>query len=161
MKQRLINNSNFPDGHARADRGADEAQADVREAPQAARAGRAHPNLQDPRIFSAVICCAQLLARLYAIDKTTTLSDPATTTAILFLILYKRGYKTAIAVAILLHTDAIATALSVGNVLILFLKPCDVYTFAVIASILVRMFIVNLRVTFNVLLSFCSDTISF
>lgn len=114
-----------------------------------------------------MICCTPLPARPYeAIDHTTITTlyflimcehEPVASGAAfgLFLILYKKSLRTVVAVAVLLFSmDACAAAASLGYVLILFYKPCDVYTVAVIASVLIELFIVTVRlVVFNVLLS--------
>lgn len=156
-----------PDGHAGADRRADEAQADdAGEAPQAARAhAHAHADLSHPRIFSTVICCTQLLVLSQAINKNTATilylfiikhHDVHIVPAALavFIPLYKNNLSSVILAAAILLRNTIGVAAFLGYSIILFLKPCDVYTFAVIVSVLIRLFIVTVRVIFNVLLSF-------
>ena len=158
----------IPDGHARAHRRTDETQAHhAREAKEASRTASTRlQSLSTPRIFSPVICCTPLLVRLYeAIDHSTISTlyliiikyyHPTTLPAAysLFLILlYKNLSKLIAATAILAYrTDMAAITEFLGYFLILFYKPCDVYTIAVIVSFIVRLFIVSLRLFFNVLL---------
>lgn len=146
------------DGHARADRRANEAQTDEPgEEKEAPRAARAHQGLQDPRIFSTVICCTQLLVHLSpAINRNTA------TILYLFIIkhhdenifpaalsvltpLYKDNLSFAAFAVAILATDAFSLVAFVSFSVILFFKPCDVYTFAVIVSVLFRLFIVSVR----------------
>ena len=168
MSKILLNNPlNVTDGHAGAHRRADETQADhARETKEASRTASTHQNLSTPRIFSPVICCTPLLVRLYeAIDHSTISTlyliiikyyHPSTLPAAysLFLILlYKNLSKFIAATAILAYrTDACAITEFLGYFLILFSKPCDFYTIAVIVSFVLRLFIVSLRLFFNVLL---------
>lgn len=159
----------FPDGHAGTHRRADETQADhAGEAKEAPGTASTHQNLSTPRIFSPVICCIPLLVRLYEAIDHSTISTlylviikyyyPSTLPAAysLFLILLYKNLslsKFIAATAISIHrTDAFAITEFLGYFLILFYKPCDVYTIAVIVSFVVRLFIVSLRLIFNVLL---------
>lgn len=174
IKKKLLLNNGFdiPDGHARAHRRADETQADhARETKEAPRtAATCFQSFATPWIFSPVICCTTLLVRLYrAIDHSTISTlyliiikyyHPSTLPAAysLFLILlYKNLSKLIAATAILAYRLDVATITEfLGYFLILFYKPCDVYTIAVIVSFLVMLFIVSLRLIFNVLLCLLS-----
>lgn len=157
----------FSDGHAGADRRADETQADhAGEAQEASGTAAAHQDLATPWIFSPVICCTPLLVRLCeAVDHTTistlyliiikyyhTTTLPAAYSLFLIL-LYKNLSKLLVATAIMIYrTDAFAITEFLGYVLILFYKPCDFYTIAVIVSIVVRLVLISLQLLFNVLL---------
>lgn len=80
--------------------------------------------------------------------------DTVTFTAAVLFLMYKKDFRLwAFASAILCFSDAYTIASILGSVLILFYKPCDFYTFAVIVSVLLRMLLVTLRLIFNILLS--------
>lgn len=157
------------DGHARADRRANETQADhSREAEEAPGASRAHAHLSPARIFSAVICCTQLLVRPHEVVDNVALAVmylrlikqhdrhlfPLAAALAIVRFQHDRASAILFASAILLQMDALDLAACLGHFAMLYVKPFDVYTLAVIVSVLVRVLTVSLVTVFDVLLEF-------
>lgn len=77
--------------------------------------------------------------------------DPFSFSTAIILLLLHNG-RTAVATAILFDIQTFAAFL--GYALILFVKPCDFYSLAVIVSIVVRLLIVSVIVFYNVFTSY-------
>lgn len=71
----------------------------------------------------------------------------------LVVLTYKK-YLTSLLMAAILCTNAMQMAAFIIYSLVLYMKPCDRYTLAVIVSVLIRLFLVTLNVIFNVLQNF-------
>lgn len=107
-----------------------------------------------------MICCTKQVP--YELINTTVCliyliiiknNDPHTFPAAFSLfvtLFYKRGYTTYVVVtAILINSDVMTLATILFYVLILYCKPCDVYTLSVIAILIIKIILVNVFLIFE------------